>query len=82
MLGHHQLDVGQVGVGGTSISEWTYTNRGQTFPFEFVPANSGDKKITGELTVEATDIGGDVGKRATSSFEFVCNGAPAITAAA
>lgn len=58
------------GVGDARISEWTFTNRGKTFPFEYVPNNEGDKGIRGRITVEATDIGGEVKKKARAEFEW------------
>lgn len=59
-----------------SLSEWTYTNRGQQFPFEFVPQNAGARKITGTVTVEPTEIGGDVKTKPTADFEWRLVGAP------
>lgn len=72
------------GVAGpaVSISEWTFTNRGKTFPFEFIPDNAAAKKITGTLQVEATEIGGDVKKKNQADFEFLIIGDPVIAALA
>lgn len=53
-----------------SLSEWTFTNRGKVFPFEFVPNNTGNKKITGRVKIAATRIGGDVKKRNDSDFKW------------
>lgn len=60
-------DFGEAG----SLQEWCFTNRGKDMPFEFVPRLDKSKKITGTLTVEAVEIGGDVGKADPIDFEFV-----------
>lgn len=54
-----------------SILEWLFTNRGKTMSFEFQPSTAKARQITGDLVVEATEIGGDVGKADEVDFEFV-----------
>ena len=61
-----------------SISEWTWTHRGETMPFKFVPNNAKGKAVLGECTIEATEIGGEVSASATADFEFACTSAPSI----
>lgn len=63
-------------------TEWLFTHRGETHAFEFVPNTSKGKKITGSLVVEAVEIGGDVGTKPTSDFEFTVIGEPVIEAIA
>lgn len=64
-----------------SLSEWTLTNNGKTFPFTFTPNDdTGTKKLTGTLQVRATQIGGDVKKRNRSDLAFKVIGTPAIVA--
>lgn len=53
-----------------SIQEYCFTNRGKTFSFEFVPNKDKAKKFSGTLTVEAVQLGGDVGKADEVEFEF------------
>lgn len=65
-----------------SLSEWTLTNNGKTFPFTFTPNTGGTKKTTGNLQVRATQIGGDVKKRNRSDFTFKVLGTPEISALA
>lgn len=57
------------GTAGSTV-EWCFTNRGQTLNFEFVPATANSKKVTGRAVVEATSIGGDVGKTNELDFSF------------
>ncbi len=54
-----------------SVLEWLFTNRGKTMSFEFQPATSLARQTVGTLVVEATEIGGDVGKADEVDFEFV-----------
>ncbi|MFT3876194.1 MAG: hypothetical protein QM708_07220 [Propioniciclava sp.] len=61
-----------------SLSEWTLTNNGKTFPFTFTPNSGGSKKLTGQLQVRATNIGGDVKKRNRADFTFKVIGDPLI----
>lgn len=71
------------GVGGAdSLVEWLHTNAGTTFPFTFIPSTAKGRQITGDVTVEAVEIGGDVKTKPTSDFEWAISGRPAIAAAA
>lgn len=63
-----------------SLSEWTMTNNGKTFPFTFTPNKTGSKKVTGTVQARATQIGGDVKKRNRADFTFKVIGDPIITA--
>lgn len=61
-----------------SKTEWLFDNRGTDFPFSYSPNSARGKQITGTLTVEAIEIGGDVKTKPTSDFEFKLVGPPAI----
>ncbi|UVK60161.1 major tail protein [Arthrobacter phage SerialPhiller] len=61
-----------------SKTEWLFENRGQDMPFAYAPNSAKGKQITGTLTVEAIEIGGDVKTKPTSDFEFKLVGPPAI----
>lgn len=61
-----------------STTEFLFENRGTEMPFEYVPASALGKKISGILTVEAIDIGGDVKTKPTSDFTFDILGTPVI----
>lgn len=63
-----------------SRTEWLFEHRGESHPFTYVPATAKGKKITGTLTVEAIEIGGEVKTKPTSEFEFSLVGAPTIEA--
>ena len=66
----------------TGLSEFTWTNKGTTMPFVFVPNTAAGKQISGDVTVEATEIGGDVKTKPTVDFEWQIVGVPAIGDAA
>ena len=61
-----------------STTEWLYNHRGEEHAFSFTPSTAAGKKITGNLVVEAIEIGGDARTKPTSDFEFVVVGAPTI----
>lgn len=65
-----------------STTEWLFEHRGETHAFEFVPNTAKGRKITGSLVVEAIELGGDVGTKPTSDFEFTLIGEPVIGAVA
>lgn len=67
-------DFGQV----ESIQEWLFTNRGREFDCEFVPDRELSKKLTCKVTVEATDIGGDVASSDEIEFEWQLLGKPSL----
>lgn len=75
-------DLGAGVAGADSIVEWLFTNAGETMPFTFVPSTAKGRQITGDVTVEAVEIGGDVKSKPTSDFEWQVSGRPAIAAAA
>lgn len=62
------------------VIDFTWRNKGAQVPFSFIPDNASvDKKITGELIIDPLTIGGEVGKRGTSEFEWKCVGMPTLT---
>ena len=65
-----------------STTEWLFEHRGETHPFKFVPSTSKGRQITGNLQVEAIDIGGDARTKAQSDFEMQVIGEPVIGAVA
>lgn len=66
--------------GGTDITAWLYEHRGETMPFTFTPNTSRGKSVSGDVTVEAIEIGGDAKTKPTSDFEWQIVGAPTIDA--
>lgn len=59
-----------------SSTEWLFDHRGEVHPFTFVPNTAGAVTFTGEITVEAIEIGGDAMTKPTSDFEWALIGEP------
>lgn len=59
---------------------WTWAQKGKQFPFQFVPDKAGSMKVTGTVTVDPLDLGGDVKKKNESEFEWDIVGDPAMSA--
>ncbi|QXG07724.1 major tail protein [Curtobacterium phage Penoan] len=64
-----------------STTEWLYEHRGEVHPFSYTPNTANGRTISGSLTVEAIEIGGDVESKPTSDFTFDLEAAPSIGAA-
>ena len=63
-----------------SLVEYCFTKRGTVQPFKFTPATSSGKEFSGQLTIEAVAVGGDVGETPEPDFEFALVGAPTLAA--
>lgn len=66
----------------TGLTEFCWTNRGVQLPFVFMPNTAAGRQVSGDLVVEAVEIGGDVKTKPTSDFTFDVVGTPQIGAAA
>jgi hypothetical protein len=56
---------------------FTWTNKGQQFPFVFVPNTAAGQQVSGTLTVDPLDVGGDeVKKNMSVDLEWDCVGEP------
>lgn len=64
------------------LSEWTWDNRGDDLAFVFIPNTAAGRQISGTVTVEATEIGGDVKTKPSTDFEWTLVGAPTLGAVA
>lgn len=62
------------------LVEWSWANKGTQHPFTFEPSTAAGKSVTGVVTVDPIDVGGDVKTRPTSDIEWSCVGEPAIAA--
>lgn len=61
-----------------STTEFLFEHRGEQLPFQFIPATAAGKELTGTVTVEAIEMGGDAKTKPTSDFEWQLVGFPAI----
>ncbi|MBF0809119.1 hypothetical protein E4U03_10965 [Rothia nasimurium] len=68
-----------------STSDFLFENRGKDMPFTFTPATAREVTFTGTVTIESSDIGGDVdvdNQEVDFSFELVGEPTKKRTAAA
>lgn len=65
--------------GSDSLVQWCWDHMGEIADFEFVPLTSGKLQITGECMIQPVEIGGDVKKTNSTSFEFKVVGKPDLT---
>ena len=57
--------------------DFTWTNKGVEFPFTFIPNTAEAQQVSGVLTVDPLDVGGDeVKKNMSVDFEWDCVGEP------
>lgn len=56
---------------GTGTTDWLFEHRGETQDFVFVPQSAAGRQVSGQLVVEAIDIGGDAKTKPTSDFSFI-----------
>lgn len=73
-------DLGAGVAGADSVVEFLFNNAGTLLPFVFVPSTAKGRQISGNLTVEAVDIGGDAKTKPTSDFEWQVSGRPTLGA--
>ena len=67
----------------TGMVDFTWTHKGEQFPFTFVPNTAEGVEVTGVLTVDPLDVGGDeVKKNMSVDFEWDCVGEPVFGAVA
>lgn len=62
------------------LVEWTWANKGLTFPAVFIPSTDAGKQVTGTLVVKPLDFGGEVKTSPTSDFEWAFVGEPVLGA--
>lgn len=63
------------------VVAWSWTNRGTSQPFTFVPNTVGDRQVQGNVRPVPIKIGGDVKQRATSDIDWAVLGTPDFEAA-
>ena len=56
--------------GTNSLLVWCHEHAGEIAQFEFVPNTAGALQISGECMITPVDVGGDVAKTNSASYEF------------
>jgi hypothetical protein len=64
--------------GRVSLVQYSWLHNGETVPFVWNP-NNGATAISGNVTVRALEVGGDVNTRITSDFDWPIAGQPVAT---
>ena len=60
--------------------EWTWAHSGEEVPFTYTPSTAAGKSISGIVTVDPIDAGGDVGTKPESEIEWTLVGDPELAA--
>lgn len=58
--------------------DYTWSHKGQQVPFEFVPSTAAGRTVSGIVTVDPIQLGGDVKKKNTSDLEWEIVGDPVL----
>ena len=62
------------------IVNYSWAHKGESVPFVFVPNSAAGQQVTGTVTIDPLDVGGDeVKKNMTSDFEWGCVGEPKLS---
>jgi hypothetical protein len=58
--------------------DYTWTNKGSEVPFTFTPSTAAGRTVTGTVIVDPLELGGDVGAKNTTDFEWTLVGDPIL----
>lgn len=62
------------------VVDYTWKNKGKQVPFDFTPNKDiATTKVTGTVIIDPLSLGGDVGKRGMSEFEWSIIGDPQLS---
>ena len=62
------------------VVQWLFDNAGEEVPFTWTPNTEVGTDFTGTIVVDPIEIGGDVGAKNSSDFEFEVVGQPVMSA--
>lgn len=65
-------------IGASGYLAYSWTNKGATMPFTFIPSTAQARKVTGSVVIDPLDLGGDVATKPTSDFELDIVGDPVL----
>ncbi len=66
-------------ISADGVVDWSWTNKGQRFPFSYEPNNEEEAAFAGVVRVAPLNAGGDVRTRPTSDFTWACIGEPTLS---
>lgn len=61
------------------VIDYTWKNAGTEVPFKFVPDDASGVSVTGRVTIDPLEFGGEVNTKNKSEFEWGITGAPTFT---
>lgn len=64
----------------SGMMDYTWTRKGQTVPFQFVPSTAAGRAVTGNVIIDPITVGGDVTKKNTADSEWQIVGDPVLGA--
>jgi hypothetical protein len=67
-------------ISDAGVIEWLFTHAGEEVPFTWTPNTEVGTDFTGTIVVDPIEIGGDVGAKNSSDFEFEVVGQPVMSA--
>lgn len=62
------------------VIDWSWKYAGTEVPFKFVPDSTGESAVTGRVIVDPIELGGTVGQKNKSEFEWGLVAAPSLRA--
>lgn len=77
-----ELDIAQDWETATSLTNYLAAHDGEIVSFEYLPASGAGKKVTGNVLIRATNVGGQARQTATSSVSLPIKGTPTLAAVA
>lgn len=57
---------------------FTWEHKGEEHPFTYTPSTAAGTSVTGTITVDPIDFGGDVGKKPKADLEWDFSGEPTL----
>lgn len=57
-------------LGSSAFAAWTWANKGEVMPVEFIPNTASAQSIVGQVKVRPISIGGEANQKMTADIEF------------
>lgn len=65
-------------IDAAGLVAWSWTHKGETVNFTFVPSTTDGREVTGTVRVIPLTLGGDVNTRNQSDFTWTCPSDPVL----
>lgn len=57
-------------LGSSAFAKWTWDNKGEVMPVEFIPNTASAQSIIGQVKIRPISIGGEANQKMTADVEF------------